>query len=267
MRIVHLVISLCFLAARYKTSGITISGYERETITFKCTHKWAQGNRKYFCKDPCQSDKDILIDSVKTFNEKFSLKDEGTDFTVTITGLERADSGKYWCGVDRVFGDTYDEIFLEVLDAPLTFTPSTPSSPSPSPTTISFMGNISISDSTSATAFVQVSEAVNQSHDASNPGWKFYLIVSMCVLLVTFVVWILALLSLQNKVCARPLLEPLLMSQSRRRRQFELSDYEQDHFGSQNSMSHNQNVHSATADYENIFTTTTISAQNIYTVQ
>ncbi|XP_076842017.1 uncharacterized protein LOC143486086 isoform X4 [Brachyhypopomus gauderio] len=233
----------CLTAARYKTSGITISGYERETITFKCTHKWAQGNRKYFCKDPCQSDKDILIDSVKTFNEKFSLKDEGTDFTVTITGLERADS------------------------APLTFTPSTPSSPSPSPTTISFMGNISISDSTSATAFVQVSEAVNQSHDASNPGWKFYLIVSMCVLLVTFVVWILALLSLQNKVCARPLLEPLLMSQSRRRRQFELSDYEQDHFGSQNSMSHNQNVHSATADYENIFTTTTISAQNIYTVQ
>ncbi|XP_026852984.2 CMRF35-like molecule 3 [Electrophorus electricus] len=287
MKIIHLGICLFLSATRYKTSGVTIIGYERKTITFKCTHKWAQDNRKYFCKDPCQRAEDILVDSDKPSNGRYSLMDDGTDFSVTITRLERADSGKYWCGVDRMFIDRYNDVVLKVLDAPQTFVTST--SQSPSPTTISFVENISISVTTNATVSVQVNIASNQVYDDQNSVWKLYLTVSLCVLLMTSVVWILMFLSLHYKVCSHSFLEPFVRSWCHPgRRQFEVSEYERDQFGNQNSVSQNQtpeadteldnenihtgttdyeNVHVATTVYENLFTATTkFSVQNTYTL-
>ena len=81
------------------------------------THNWAGSNRKYFCRDPCKTNEDILIDSIKKSSGRYQLNDSGTgNFTVEIARLNKEDAGKYWCGVDRVLSDTYKEVILTVLD-------------------------------------------------------------------------------------------------------------------------------------------------------
>ncbi|KAG9262776.1 CMRF35-like molecule 1, partial [Astyanax mexicanus] len=106
------------LLVNYETSGISVRGHEGETISITCSHSWAGSNRKYFCRDPC-SDRvnDALVDSEKKSNGRYQLTDYGTGvFTVEITGITKEDSGKYWCGVKRVWPDTFNEVFLTVLD-------------------------------------------------------------------------------------------------------------------------------------------------------
>lgn len=115
-----LCIDTYFTALRYKTSGFEISGYERSSVSITCSHKWAERNKKYFCKDPC-ADQDILIDSEKSSTGKYRLNDSGAVFTVEIFRLEKKDAGKYWCAVDRLLRDTYNEVILKVLDGKLIF--------------------------------------------------------------------------------------------------------------------------------------------------
>lgn len=85
-------------------------------MTIECSHVWAIGNRKYFCKDPCKEEKDVVVDSVKPTPVKYQLQDKGNFFTVIITDLKMTDSGKYWCAVDRSVTDTYDKVILTVMD-------------------------------------------------------------------------------------------------------------------------------------------------------
>lgn len=100
----------------FATSGIKLNGYERHSVTIECSHVWAKGNRKYFCKDPCKEDKDVVVDSAQRPPPvRYQLKDQGNVFTVTITDLKTTDSGKYWCAVDRALADSYTEVILSVL--------------------------------------------------------------------------------------------------------------------------------------------------------
>lgn len=77
---------------------------------------WATGNKKYFCKDPCKGEKDIIVDSVNHSPVGYQLHDRGNIFSVTFTNLKKTDSGKYWCAVERALTDTYTEVVLTVLD-------------------------------------------------------------------------------------------------------------------------------------------------------
>uniref|UniRef100_A0A8C2C8R7 Ig-like domain-containing protein n=1 Tax=Cyprinus carpio TaxID=7962 RepID=A0A8C2C8R7_CYPCA len=92
-----------------------IHGHSGETVTIICSYSWASTNVKYFCRNPCEDSKDILVKSDQSPTGRYTRKDagEGT-FTVNITDLQESDSGIYWCRVDRSVKDTYQKVILTV---------------------------------------------------------------------------------------------------------------------------------------------------------
>uniref|UniRef100_A0A3Q3FWQ8 Ig-like domain-containing protein n=1 Tax=Labrus bergylta TaxID=56723 RepID=A0A3Q3FWQ8_9LABR len=96
------------------TAAMSVTEVSGKKITIICSHTYATSNVKYFCKGAC-NDADILITSRTTdHSNKYSLKDEGNTFSVTISDLTVADSGTYWCGIERVGVDTYNQVVLTV---------------------------------------------------------------------------------------------------------------------------------------------------------
>lgn len=96
--------------------AMSLSAEEGGKLVIKCAHSYAQGNVKYFCKDPCY-DSDVLITSKQKGNNKYSIRDTGNTFYVTISELAVADSGEYWCGVERVGKDTYTYVSIAVTES------------------------------------------------------------------------------------------------------------------------------------------------------
>lgn len=96
-----------------------IEGFQGRNVSFQCSHRLAWTYNKYFCKDPCGSEKDRLA-TVKSGGRaesgRITLVDSGDgSFTVTFSDLQLSDSHqKYWCGVDRPGLDTYTQIQLTV---------------------------------------------------------------------------------------------------------------------------------------------------------
>ncbi|KAI4893208.1 hypothetical protein NFI96_029545 [Prochilodus magdalenae] len=233
------------------SSGEEFNGYERDTVTITCSHKWASSNTKYFCKDPCETDMDILVDSNKKSSGRYQLSDPGTGvFTVEIARLNKTDAGKYWCGVDRALGDTYNEVILKVHDAPQTSPPPTTSTHCP--TTVSSTENISTPNATFAPVSFMAPAATPQSNNSKTSAvWQIYLIVSVCVVLLTSVVGILAFSALRYKASSHPNLES---QRGARKTECDVSHCDG------NSVSQScppAPVDTAESDYENIFTATT----------
>ncbi|XP_035390453.1 CMRF35-like molecule 8 isoform X3 [Electrophorus electricus] len=101
------------------TDTLTVKGGVGGEVQIHCSHRLAGTNVKYFCTASC-TEKDILIKSAKnkSVSGRFALFDEGSGvFTVTISNLRKSDSGTYWCGVERVFKDTYHEVILTISEA------------------------------------------------------------------------------------------------------------------------------------------------------
>ncbi|XP_045070286.1 CMRF35-like molecule 3 [Coregonus clupeaformis] len=115
---VTLLLALC----PAESEGLAVTGLEGGQVEIKCSHRFAQSNKKYFCKDSCTSS-DILVqtDSNNYIERgRYSIDDIGDgDFTVTIKNLKMSDSGTYWCGMKRLFVDTSLEVLLTVLNATL----------------------------------------------------------------------------------------------------------------------------------------------------
>lgn len=111
-----LCVCVCvFCAGSRETEGTSLTGSQGEKITITCSHSNAYYNPKYFCKAPC-SYKDVLVSTVdETTSQKYSIRDEGNTFYVTISDLTEDDSGTYWCGIDRMVADTYKQVVLQVL--------------------------------------------------------------------------------------------------------------------------------------------------------
>ncbi|KAM9454175.1 CMRF35-like molecule 8 [Clarias gariepinus] len=243
MKLLLCVICIHLSAQRLVTSEIKVNGYERASVTIECSHRWAEKNRKYFCKDLCKEDKDVVVDSVKTPRVRFHLQDRGNTFTVTITNLSKTDSGTYWCAVDRFFSDTYTKVILTVLEAPLSSPPMSAVTHIYSPPTISYLGN-------SSTTFTYTTD------------WRVYLIVSVSVILITSLVGTLVFLILHY-------METLVKFRCcpgwRK-----TSDTECDSFENQNSIPNNPPPASTgtQSDYENFLNVATSSPNcNIYTVR
>uniref|UniRef100_A0A3P8R3T3 Immunoglobulin V-set domain-containing protein n=1 Tax=Astatotilapia calliptera TaxID=8154 RepID=A0A3P8R3T3_ASTCA len=89
-----------------------IEGFQGRNVSFKCSHRLAWTYNKYFCKDPCGSEKDRLA-TVKSGGRtesgritltkgRFSMYDNttGSFFIVKVDKLRLNDSGTYQCGVD-----------------------------------------------------------------------------------------------------------------------------------------------------------------------
>ena len=100
---------------------ISVEGTEGSDVSFTCSHGNARSNNKYLCREPCTDDHDIIVTVTAGGTAKegrISLKDSGSgDFTVTFSQLQKADSGRYWCGVERNAAvDTFYEVQLTVLN-------------------------------------------------------------------------------------------------------------------------------------------------------
>ncbi|KAG9262777.1 CMRF35-like molecule 1 [Astyanax mexicanus] len=246
-------------AISYETSGISVRGHEGETISITCSHSWAGSNRKYFCRDPC-SDRvnDALVDSEKKSNGRYQLTDYGTGvFTVEITGITKEDSGKYWCGVKRVWPDTFNEVFLTVLDALQTSPPPTSSTQCPTSVPVTSLLNISTSNSSNST--VSDPATTDQSNNLTTTDWRTYLIVFGCVLLLISVVWILVFTGCHCRACACP---PCCS----RRRQFDVADYEEKAKQNSRSQRHPTETTDSEPTYENVIISTSQPQpeENIY---
>ncbi|XP_042172017.1 mucin-3A-like isoform X2 [Oncorhynchus tshawytscha] len=170
MKIIH-VISCCLLSALcvVESAGINVMGVVGRQVKINCSYSWAEDNDKYFCKESC-SKKDILIQSDGKQNyknkDRFSILNTINGvFTVTITKLEKSDSGKYWCGVNRLLKDTYTEVHLKVTDAPPTSTPSPVTSRPHVSTTIP---NLSTTSANLSATFLASGE--NSGHSSSRAG-------------------------------------------------------------------------------------------------
>ncbi|XP_032396149.1 uncharacterized protein LOC116704644 [Etheostoma spectabile] len=105
------------LGGLWDTEAMSITGVLGSDVTIKCSHSNAFYNAKYFCNGACRNE-DILISSRTNndLNKKYSIKDEGNTFYVTISHLKQDDSGMYWCGIERIGLDTYSQVFLTVIN-------------------------------------------------------------------------------------------------------------------------------------------------------
>lgn len=94
---------------------MSVTGELQEKVTITCSHSNAFYNIKYFCKGACRYE-DVLISTRESnsFDGKYYIKDEGNTFYVTISDLTMDDSGTYWCGIERIGVDTYNEVVLQV---------------------------------------------------------------------------------------------------------------------------------------------------------
>ncbi|XP_040892466.1 uncharacterized protein LOC121180859 [Toxotes jaculatrix] len=101
----------------WETEAMSVTGVVHREVTIKCSHTNADSNVKYFCRGECRTE-DVLIRSREKNNDsrgKYSIRDNGNIFYVTISHLTEDDSGTYWCGIDRIGLDTYSEVILTVI--------------------------------------------------------------------------------------------------------------------------------------------------------
>ncbi|XP_043970403.1 CMRF35-like molecule 7 isoform X2 [Gambusia affinis] len=100
----------------FQIETMSVTGTVGGSVTITCSHSYATTNVKYFCKGACDG-ADIMIKSRPMQQEgKYSIKDNGNTFYVTISNLEMSDGGVYWCGIERVGVDTYSKVTLTVAE-------------------------------------------------------------------------------------------------------------------------------------------------------
>lgn len=105
-----------FCVGLWEAESISVTGALHQEIKITCSHTNAGSNVKYFCRGDCGYE-DVLITSRVTDKDskrKYSIKDEGNTFFVTIYDLKETDSGLYWCGIERAGVDTYNRVDLIV---------------------------------------------------------------------------------------------------------------------------------------------------------
>ncbi|XP_051014703.1 CMRF35-like molecule 9 isoform X4 [Acomys russatus] len=100
-----------------------ISGFEGDTVSLQCTYEEkVTEHRKYWCRqggivlsrcsDTVYTDRDQEVT-----RDRMSIRDSPRELSMTVTmrGLTLKDSGKYWCGVDRLGFDESFEVSLIVF--------------------------------------------------------------------------------------------------------------------------------------------------------
>ncbi|KAL3974985.1 hypothetical protein ACER0C_023611 [Sarotherodon galilaeus] len=155
MKVCHTLISFIFLTLQGVVGAVIPirTGMEGGTITVGCSFTLS-GSRKLFCKEKCEKG-NILIETTDDSAQsgRYSIKYiEGffliyTVVYVSITKLEKSDSGRYRCSLDRTPSDRLSlnwDFEIVVTEASTTFKTKSPvkpisssahlSSPPPPPT-------------------------------------------------------------------------------------------------------------------------------------
>ncbi|KAJ4933821.1 hypothetical protein JOQ06_006630 [Pogonophryne albipinna] len=101
------------------------SGIEGENVTVECSFP-SYGIREFFCKEPCER-KDILIETTGASAQRgrYSIDYKDGGFFVTISQLNKSDSGRYLCGAGTsLTRNSYKDIEIIVVDEKLVGGPS-----------------------------------------------------------------------------------------------------------------------------------------------
>ncbi|XP_076791853.1 CMRF35-like molecule 9 isoform X2 [Arvicanthis niloticus] len=102
-----------------------ISGFEGDTVSLECTYeKKMERYRKYWCRQggillPRCSDIIYTSQDQEVTQGMMSILDSPQELSMTVTmrDLTLKDSGKYWCGIDRLGLDESFEVTLIVFPA------------------------------------------------------------------------------------------------------------------------------------------------------
>nr|XP_048301724.1 CMRF35-like molecule 9 isoform X3 [Myodes glareolus] len=100
-----------------------VSGFEGDSVSLQCTYeKKVRGHRKYWCREGglvLSRCSDIVYSSQnqEVVRGRMSIRDRPRDLSMTVTmrDLTMKDSGKYWCGIDRLGFDESFEVSLIVF--------------------------------------------------------------------------------------------------------------------------------------------------------
>lgn len=100
-----------------------VSGFEGDSVSLQCTYeKKVRGHRKYWCRESgliLSRCSDIVYSkqNQEVVRGRMSILDRPRELsmTVTMTDLTVKDSGKYWCGIDRLGFDESFEVSLIVF--------------------------------------------------------------------------------------------------------------------------------------------------------
>ncbi|XP_033987565.1 polymeric immunoglobulin receptor-like [Trematomus bernacchii] len=97
------------------------SGIEGENVRVQCSFPSSR-TRKFFCKEPCKQNRDILIETTDATAQsgRYSIDYKDRRHFVTISQLTKSDSGRYRCGVGSSLSSaSYEYIEIIVVDAML----------------------------------------------------------------------------------------------------------------------------------------------------
>uniref|UniRef100_A0A665WAY7 Immunoglobulin V-set domain-containing protein n=1 Tax=Echeneis naucrates TaxID=173247 RepID=A0A665WAY7_ECHNA len=100
----------------------SLSSYVGGEVSIHCSVGRTKDGSLYFCRGVC-SRENILIQtdgkgSAITQQGRYSMEVNSED---GVFNLQLSDSGKYWCGVDRLGVDTYISVFLTVKEGKCLF--------------------------------------------------------------------------------------------------------------------------------------------------
>ncbi|XP_067449610.1 uncharacterized protein [Thunnus thynnus] len=179
-------------------------------MTYPCIDT-VYGSRKFFCKDKCKKEEDILVETEenRAQNGRYSIEyREGSVFglSVTITQLKKSDTGWYRCGYGRASSPDSSYMFpIFVVDAPTTSKPNRTLRPFPTsvpsastPTTTQSL--ISSSGSfTPSSSFPETTEQFTAVSEVSRPGYFLPLVVCVPVVVLLLAVVLLLLYKLKKR--------------------------------------------------------------------
>ncbi|XP_067449730.1 polymeric immunoglobulin receptor-like [Thunnus thynnus] len=156
---------------------------EGGNVTYPCKDT-VYGSRKFFCKDECKREEDILVETEenRAQNGRYSIeytKGSVYGLHVTITQLKKSDTGRYRCGYGRALSTNSSDRFpIFVVNATTTSEPNwiTPSS-----------------------SFPETSEQFTAVSEVSRPGYSWPLVVCVPVIVVLLAVVLLLLYKLKMK--------------------------------------------------------------------
>ncbi|KAK2850844.1 hypothetical protein Q5P01_007120 [Channa striata] len=164
--------------------GLKRTNVEGETLKQPC-HNKVNHSRIFFCRDDCEKEEDVLIetDQKKAQSGRYSIEYvDGSIFGlyVTITQVKTSDTGRYKCGYGRAAtSESISTFSIIIIDDPSTSKPTqtlrplptlAPSSSTPTPTTPqSLIG----SSSRSSPLPSEVSTTINEQPTAAGPTQQF----------------------------------------------------------------------------------------------
>ncbi|KAG7494226.1 polymeric immunoglobulin receptor-like [Solea senegalensis] len=94
----------------------TTSAAVGQTLTYSCQYEGSVPIKKFVCKGEEKSKCERQVDTQRSQNERFSIKDDRKNkITITLKHLTREDTGIYWCGAESTRPRTSDQFFHKLV--------------------------------------------------------------------------------------------------------------------------------------------------------